>query len=240
MNRIALIPARGGSKGIPRKNLMKVAGKSLLEWAFFSARESNLFSHICISTDDIEIANHAKSLGAEIHFMRPASLALDTSLQIDVINHAVDFFYSRGVETSSLTLLQPTSPFRYPKDLINAHAIWDSHEVNSLISVTECSQYSISTMYQAGPQIDSGGISLVPLSQNGDSDKGTLRQGFARQFWRNGAIYIFRVSSNGIGPKLLAEPILGYEMPWYQSVNIDTFQDLEIAELISAKFISNI
>lgn len=95
-------------------------------------------------------------------------------------------------------------------------------------------------MYQAGPQIDSGGISLVPLSQNGDSDKGTLRQGFARQFWRNGAIYIFRVSSNGIGPKLLAEPILGYEMPWYQSVNIDTFQDLEIAELISAKFILNI
>ena len=115
---------------------MKVAGKSLLEWAFFSARESNLFSQICISTDDIEIANHAKSLGAEIHFMRPASLALDTSLQIDVINHAVDFFYSRGVETSSLTLLQPTSPFRYPKDLINAHSIWDSHEVNSLISVT--------------------------------------------------------------------------------------------------------
>lgn len=240
MNRIALIPARGGSKGIPRKNLMKVAGKSLLEWAFFSARESNLFSHICISTDDIEIANHAKSLGAEIYFMRPASLALDTSLQIDVINHAVDFFYSRGVETSSLTLLQPTSPFRYPKDLINAHSIWDSHDANSLISVTECSQYSISTMYQAGPQIDSGGISLVPLSQNGDSDKGTLRQGFARQFWRNGAIYIFRVSSNGIGPKLLAEPILGYEMPWYQSVNIDTFQDLEIAELISSKFVSSI
>ena len=240
MNRIALIPARGGSKGIPRKNLMKVAGKSLLEWAFFSARESNLFSHICISTDDIEIANHAESLGAEIYFIRPASLALDTSLQIDVINHAVDFFYSQGIKSSSLTLLQPTSPFRYPQDLINAHSIWDSHEANSLISVTESSQYSISTMYQAGPQIDSGGISLVPLSQNGDSDKGTLRQGFARQFWRNGAIYIFRVSSNGIGPKLLAEPILGYEMPWYQSVNIDTFQDLEIAELISAKFISNI
>ena len=219
---------------------MKVAGKSLLEWAFFSARESNLFSHICISTDDIEIANHAKSLGAEIYFMRPASLALDPSLQIDVINHTVDFFYSQGIESSSLTLLQPTSPFRYPQDLIDAHSIWDSHGANSLISVAECSQYSISTMYQAGPQIDSGGISLIPLSQNGDSDKGTLRQGFARQFWRNGAIYIFRVTSNGIGPKLLAEPILGYEMPWYQSANIDTFQDLEIAELISAKFISNI
>ena len=219
---------------------MKVAGKSLLEWAFFSAKESKIFSHICISTDDTEIANHAKSFGAEIHFMRPASLALDTSLQIDVINHAIGFFSSQGIESSSLTLLQPTSPFRYPLDLIKAHSIWDSHEANALISVTESSQHNISTMYQLGPKLNSQGILLVPLSKSEESDKGTLRQGFTRQFWRNGAIYIFRVRSNGIGSKLLAEPIIGYEMPWYQSVNIDTFQDLEIAELIAKKFLSNL
>jgi len=240
MNRIALIPARGGSKGVPRKNLMKVAGKSLVEWAFFSASESNLFSNICISTDDLEIARHAESFGAEIYFIRPADLALDTSLQIDVINHAVKFFNTQGIKGTSLTLLQPTSPFRYPQDLVNAHSIWDTNQANSLISVLESSQYNISTMYQAGPVSITQGITLLPLTENGTSNKGTLRQEFQRQFWRNGAIYIFRLGTSGVGPQLLAEPILGYEMPWHQSINIDTFQDLEVAELIAPKFISGL
>lgn len=238
LNRIALIPARGGSKGVPRKNLMKVAGKSLVEWAFFSATESHLFSQICISTDDLEIARHAESFGAEIHFIRPANLALDNSLQIDVINHAAGFFSSQGLEASSLTLLQPTSPFRYPQDLVNSHSIWDNNQANSLISVLESSQYDISTMYREGKEQVLEGFSLLPLSDNGNSNKGSLRQTFRRQYWRNGAIYIFRLSDGRIGSQLLTEPILGYEMPWYQSINIDTFQDLEVAELIAPKFIS--
>jgi len=238
LNRIALIPARGGSKGVPRKNLMKIAGKSLVEWAFFSAKESSLFSEICISTDDLEIAKHAESFGAEIHFMRPANLALDSSLQIDVINHAAGFFSSQGIEASNLTLLQPTSPFRYPRDLVNAHLIWDNNQANSLISILESSQYNFSTMYKEGAEKLINGVSLLPLSDNVNSNKGTLRQAFQRQYWRNGAIYIFRLNSGGVGSKLLTAPILGYEMPWYQSINIDTFQDLEVAELIAPKFIS--
>lgn len=240
LSRIALIPARGGSKGIPRKNLMRVGGKSLVEWAFFSATESELFSYICISTDDLEIARHAESFGAEIHFMRPANLALDTSLQIDVINHAADFFHAQGVIANSLTLLQPTSPFRYPKDLVNAHLIWDANQANSLISVMKSSQYNISTMYRSDAELGAKGIRLIPLSDNGVLNKGSLRQSFQSQFWRNGAIYIFRLKSNGIGTELLGSPIIGYEMPWYQSINIDTFEDLEIAELIAPKFISSI
>jgi CMP-N-acetylneuraminic acid synthetase len=240
LNRIALIPARGGSKGVLRKNLTKVAGKSLVEWAFFSAIESNLFSNICVSTDDVEIARHAESFGAEIYFMRPAELALDNTLQIDVINHAVAYFRTQGIEFDSLTLLQPTSPFRYPKDLVNAHSTWDSNQANSLISVLESSQYNISTMYQVGPEPITQGIALLPLIENGTSNKGTLRQGFKVQFWRNGAIYIFRIGNSGVGPLLLYEPIIGYEMPWYQSINIDTYQDLELAELIAPKFISGL
>jgi CMP-N-acetylneuraminic acid synthetase len=93
-------------------------------------------------------------------------------------------------------------------------------------------------MYKEGTEKLTKGVSLLPLSDNGNSNKGTLRQTFQRQYWRNGAIYIFRLNSGGVGPQLLTAPILGYEMPWYQSINIDTFQDLEIAELIAPKFIS--
>jgi CMP-N-acetylneuraminic acid synthetase len=95
-------------------------------------------------------------------------------------------------------------------------------------------------MYQVGPEPIAQGIALLPLIENGTLNKGTLRQGFKVQFWRNGAIYIFRIGNSGVGPLLLNEPIIGYEMPWHQSINIDTYQDLEVAELIAPKFISGL
>ncbi len=114
---LALIPARGGSKGLPRKNIRPLLGKPLIAWTIEQAKASKYIDRVVVSTDDEEIAEIARKYGAEVPFMRPKELARDDSPTIDAILHALEFFSKRGENFDLLALLEPTSPLRKKGDI---------------------------------------------------------------------------------------------------------------------------
>ena len=221
------------------KNLERVGDLSLVVRAYKTARDSGLFDEICISSDCPSIIEEAESFGAKIHFIRPESLSLDTTLQAEVIKHALDFFAARGVAFDNLTLLQPTSPFRTTHDLISAHRLFESSRANTLISVQDVTRLDDSSTYFNNSSPGEKILNLVPKSVAESQVLGTLRQDFKNQYWRNGSIYIFRLTDNGIGKELLKAPIVGYLMGNLKSINIDSVEDLELARIVEP-FVRNI
>jgi len=119
MSVLCVIPARGGSKGIPRKNLQTIHGKTLIEHAYLLARESNVFDEIILSTDDLEIAVHARDVGLNAPFLRPAFLANDNATSPDVLRHAIDSLRSEGTSFDYAVLMEVTSPLRHVSDVRN-------------------------------------------------------------------------------------------------------------------------
>lgn len=237
INRLALIPARGGSKGVPNKNLQYVGARTLLERAIDSAKSTNLFSEICVSTDSHDIAELALTHGASVPFVRPSLLSSDNTLGIDVIRHAIDFYNSQGERFSTLTLLQPTSPFRDANDVSSAVNLFDSSQFQSLISILDVTNMQLSTLYQSSSSLEKSSlVNLESLDASKRVARGTLRQEFHSLYWRNGAIYIIKPENLERFPVLLKEPIGGYAMSWFKSINIDSFQDLEKARLLADTF----
>jgi CMP-N,N'-diacetyllegionaminic acid synthase len=221
--RVAIIPARGGSKGIPRKNLQLLGGYPLIAWAIRAAQRAQVFERIVVSTDDLEIASVATAYGAEVPFIRPREISQDYSLQLNTLVHALEHFEETGQNISSVTLLQPTSPFRFGSDCQNALGLFEEFGENTVVSVTDFSHVQPSNLY--------GGELNDLLSNLKSEDKGTLRQSFPKTWWRNGSIYIFSPFTLLNGRKLYTEKTLGYQMPSWQSHNIDNLNDLEDAEM---------
>jgi CMP-N,N'-diacetyllegionaminic acid synthase len=236
LNRLALIPARGGSKGIPDKNLRMVGNKSLLDRAIESAVKSKIFSEVCVSTDSLEVAECVKKHGLSVPFFRPPEISGDTSLGIEVIKQAIAFYRNLGVVFDTVTLLQPTSPFRRFNDVVEANKVFDNSPCESLISVLDITNFHASTRYIPLDESLDSSINLRVENFNTRTSAGTLRQNFSKTYWRNGAIYIVKSKNLDNSEMLLAEPIEGYLMPWIRSINIDTFEDLELANIISANF----
>jgi CMP-N,N'-diacetyllegionaminic acid synthase len=117
---IAIIPARGGSKGLPGKNIKRLAGKPLIAWTIEQAKKSGWIDKLIVDTDDEKIAEIARKYGAEVPFLRPKELAQDKSSIYDVIFHALDWFKKIGLDFDSVALLEPTSPLRKDDDIDNA------------------------------------------------------------------------------------------------------------------------
>lgn len=231
LKKIALIPARAGSKGIPNKNIVDLGGIPLIEWSIKVARDSNFFDVVCVSTDSLKISAIAKLAGAEVPFIRPQVLSSDDSLQFDVIRHCLDFYDLRGVNFDTLTLLQPTSPFRKVEDIYLSHSLFGKSKAETLISVMDISNFDDSTCYTINN--NQTFLDLLPIDDHSNKHKlGTLRQNFIKKFWRNGSIYIFKPNNILFGKNLIKGPITGYEMPWERSVNIDNKSDLEIARFL--------
>ncbi len=136
---LGLIPARGGSKRLPRKNVKLLKGKPLIEWSIKQAKRSHLISRVVVSTDDEEIASIAKKCGAEVPFLRPEHLARDDSSSIDVILHCLDFFSNHGETFDVVLLIEPTSPLRKKQDLDNGLTLLldNFDRADSVISVGE-------------------------------------------------------------------------------------------------------
>ncbi len=135
---IALIPARGGSKGLPRKNIALLSGKPLIVWTIEEAKKSKYIDKLYVSTDDKEIAGIVQSFGAEIPFIRPRSLSGDEVRCIDVVLHCIDFMENRNESYDILVLLQPTSPLRITKDIDDAILFLVEKKAGAIISVSEC------------------------------------------------------------------------------------------------------
>jgi CMP-N-acetylneuraminic acid synthetase len=135
---VALIPARGGSKGVPGKNMRPLAGMPMIGWSILAARNTDTFDRVVVSTDSVEIADLSKSFGAEVPFLRPSALAQDRSPDRDYIMHALDAFRDDGCEPTHIAILRPTTPIRAPDVLGTAvRSITARPAATSLRSVHE-------------------------------------------------------------------------------------------------------
>lgn len=215
-NRIlALITARGGSKGLPRKNLLQAAGLPLIGWTIRAAQQSQVIDRLVLSSDDREIMDVARELGCDVPFCRPAALASDMSSSMDVIIHALDQLPGYDY----LVLLQPTSPLRNGSDIAAAVELLQKYDVPSCVSVCEAEQ-SPYLMYQIGD--DERLASLLP----------SLKTSYRRQdlppvYILNGAVYVARINWLRETRSFLSPETIAYRMPTERSIDIDTVDDFE-------------
>lgn len=228
MRVLGVIPARGGSKGIPRKNLATVAGKPLLQYAIESSMNADpRLAPVIVSTEDDEIANLARSLGAEVPFKRPDEFSSDTALSIGLLRHAVGWMESElEFVFDWVMLLQPTSPFRSREDIVGALDLAASSDCDSVISVFR--------VYDSHParmkRIVDGCLEPFCVPEV----EGTRRQDLEPPAYaRNGAIYLTRRDVVMEKSSIFGERALAYEMPESRSIDIDTPLDLEVARALA-------
>ncbi len=221
MKTLYVIPARGGSKGIPHKNIKPLAGKPLIGYSIDVARQLAADDDICLTTDDPDIAATAESMGLNVPFLRPASLATDTCGTYEVLIHALDFYRDRGIDYDTLVLLQPTSPMRTADDVRDALALY-SPDIDMVVTVKEAASNPYYNCYET----DNDGF--LHISKG---DGGYTRRQDAPKVWEyNGAVYVINVES------LRRMPLSAFTrrrmsvMPAERSVDLDTPVDWLIAE----------
>lgn len=214
---LGLIPARGGSKGIPRKNVRLIAGKPLIAWTIEAALAAKAIDRVVVTTDDPEIAAVAGAHGADVPFIRPAELARDETPGIDPVLHALDVL--PGYD--AVVLLQPTSPLRTADDIDAAVELADAGRRGNVVSVTEAVHAGWSFAMGAGDMLDIGAQGLV-----------ARRQDLPRQFALNGAIYVAATARLRTDRNFLVPGTIGYRMPAERSVDIDALLDWRIAEML--------
>lgn len=216
---LGLIPARGGSKGIPKKNLKLIAGKPLIEWTIESALKSKYISSVVVSTEDLEIAEVAKCSGAQIPFLRPAELATDHSPGIDPVLHALDYL----PEFDYVILLQPTSPLRTQLEIDDCIEFAIQNNAKSVVSV--CEAYE--NPYWMFRLDDS--FKMTKLLSSEDI---TRRQDAPITYSLNGSIYFSDVSYLRLMKKFITEETLAFPMKKEVSVDIDDMVDWKLAEIL--------
>lgn len=224
---LGVIPARGGSKGVPRKNLREVDGVPLVGHAVRAASDAARLTACIVSTDDAEIADVARRHGGNVPFLRPAPLAADASPTWPALQHAVEWYEaSFGRSVLAVVTLQPTTPLRTAADVDGAIDLFLEHQpgADSLISVCDAAEHHPLTLYY------SSGAYLDPLLEG--LEPTTRRQDFPPVYWRNGAIYITRRDLLFNANRVVSDHPLAYPMPKLRSANIDEPFDLELAELM--------
>ena len=219
LSTLALIPARGGSKGIPRKNIRSIAGKPLIVWTIEAALRSTLLDAVVVSTDDAEIAAVARLAGATVPFLRPAALALDGTPGIDPVLHALGAMPGYG----AVLLLQPTSPLRSTADIDACLQLAMAQRAVSVVSVSEPDTHPYWT-YRLGDD--------QTLERFVDAPTVARRQDLPPLFALNGALYYAQADWLMQGRRLVAPETLAYVMPRERSVDIDTLLDWQLAELL--------
>jgi CMP-N,N'-diacetyllegionaminic acid synthase len=222
---IGLITARGGSKGVPKKNLADLSGKPLLAWTIEAAKNSKL-DRIVLSTDDTEIADAGKLLGVEVPFLRPKNLASDSAKSIDVAIHATN---ELGLENEdSLMILQPTNPFRSMDDINKAIDLLADRKFDSAIGVTPVGSHHPERMLELANE-------FLFRPDFASVNEHLSRQELKRLFIRNGAIYHTNVNivKSGRFRGDYCAPVIMADL---NSMNIDSRFDLEIARIVAANF----
>ena len=223
-----MIPARGGSKGVPRKNVAPVAGRPLLAYTTDAARASRRLTRIVVSTDDEEIAGVARQLGVDVPFLRPPRLAADDTPMLDVLVDLVGTLRAREQYVPDLlVLLQPTSPFRHAQHIDDAVELLTSSGADSVVSVTQVPhQFTPSSLMRLEQD------RLVPWAEG---PVPTRRQDKPLLFARNGpAVLAVRTSVISDRGSLYGDDIRGLVMSRADSLDIDDALDLELASLLMA------
>lgn len=223
MKTLYVIPARGGSKGIPGKNIKHLAGKPLISYTIDVARELAPDCDICVTTDDADIISTVEAMDLKVPFVRPAELATDYSGTYEVLIHALDFYESQGIHYDTLVLLQPTSPLRTADDVRSCLQLY-TPEIDMVVSVM---QAATNPYYNAFETDENGFLHI----SKGDG-KYTRRQDAPKVWEYNGAVYVINTAS-------LRKMKLGeftrrrmYEMSRERSIDLDTPTDWLIAETL--------
>jgi CMP-N,N'-diacetyllegionaminic acid synthase len=225
MKILYLIPARGGSKGIPYKNIKPFNGKPLIRYTIDVARKLSDDSNICVSSDDDDIINNVETYGLKVQFRRPVELATDQAGSYEVIMHALDYYESKGITYEILVLLQPTSPFRNADHIKESLEIF-AEEIDMVVSVKEST---------ANPYYD-----IFEDNARGFLEKSKEGEYFRRQdcpsVWQyNGAVYVMNVKSL---KKMHFSHFLNikkYVMDRLHSIDLDNQLDWQWAEFLLEK-----
>lgn len=225
MKILGLIPARGGSKGVPKKNIKLLGKKPLLEYTIDSAKNSKYITQIVVSTDDEEIAIASEIYGCKPPFIRPSEFAQDTSTSLEVVQHAIAFFETQNIFFDAVCLLQPTNPFRVNGFIDCAIEKFISSNSDSLVSV-------LPIPHEFNPHwaFEENKNGLLKIA-TGEAQIISRRQDLPKSFHRDGSIYITKTSviKNG---SLYGNSIAYIENNPQFHVNIDTMKDWETAENI--------
>lgn len=223
---LGLIPARGGSKGIPRKNLHPLAGRPLLAYTIEAVQQSCCLNRCILSTDDLEIAEYGRNHGIEVPFLRPVALAQDTTPVLLVIFHVLEWLLAKEKYVPDIVaLLQPTSPLRKACHIDQAVQRLIESKSDSVVSVSEVpGQYNPHWQFcleQGWLRVFTGEpfTLLVPR-----------RQALPKTYTRNGAVYVFWHRTLRELGSIYGERVLGYIMEPEYSANIDSLRDIALAE----------
>lgn len=222
---VAIIPARGGSKRLPRKNILPLSGKPLITWTIEAAKKSKYITDIIISTDDLEISNVASKSGVDIPEFRPPELATDTATTESVLFYTIDKFTK---DADIIVLLQPTSPLRTYKHIDEAIELLVQKEAFSIVSVTHCEHPLQWSNFLPGNRSMKNFI---------DKDSTKRSQDYDKAFRLNGAIYVYDVKKLvSAGEIQFREDTYAYIMPNMFSIDIDCENDFDLAEFYFDKY----
>jgi CMP-N-acetylneuraminic acid synthetase len=223
---LGVITARGGSKGVPRKNLRPLGGKPLLAWTAEAALAAKRLTRVILSTEDEEIAEVGRSCGVEVPFLRPAELALDATPTLPVLQHAAATLERRGARFDAVCLLQPTSPLRLPEDIDGCVELLERSGADA-----------VATLCPVPPEFNphwvyfENGNGFFRLS-TGETAPVPRRQELPAAYHRDGSVYVTRRNVLMEGNSLYGTKLAGYIVDPKRRVNIDTPADWERAEAL--------
>ena len=223
MRKLFLIPARGGSKGLPRKNILPLAGRPMIEYTLDAAKGAmEEGDEMCVSTDDSEIIGVVKDYGVEVPFVRPKELASDTAGSEDVIRHALDWYKDKGIGFDVVVLLQATSPLRNAQHVKEALAIW-SPETDMVVSVKEADSNPYYVLFEEDKE------GFLQKSKEGNF---TRRQDCPEVYEYNGAVYVVNVSAVKKKGIVNFNKKRKFIMSKESSVDVDDLIDFKLAEFL--------
>ncbi len=226
-NTLVLIPAKAGSKRLPRKNILPLNGVSLLGRAIRRAQALSFIQRICVSTEDQDVINEAYKFGVEVPFIRPDYLARDPAGVVEVALHALDWFENQGQHFNTLMILLPTSPFCTVADIENAAQTYIEQGVDFLMSVSREVHSPLASLIMKNGQ-------LSPLHPEWLNCTGAKADSTLPTLVRcNGAVTIVNVAAFRRERNYYGYPLAAYEMPAERSVDIDTELDFQFAEFLA-------
>lgn len=218
---LALVPARGGSRGLPGKNVAPLGGRPLIAWSIAAARQAACVGRVVVSTDDPAIAAAGRAAGAEVPFLRPAELARDDTPGVAPALHLLEWLREAGQDTPEwLAYLQPTSPLRTAADIDGAFAVARDRGADAVLAVVEPKHHP-DWMLRPGP--DGWLEELAPR------EAASRRQELPPVYALNGALYLVRARALAETGTFRQPRTAPWVMPWQRSVDIDTADDLQLA-----------
>lgn len=231
MKVLGVVTARGGSKGLPGKNLRLLADKPLIAHTIDTARESRAFDRVILTTDDNGIADAARRCGCDVPFMRPADLARDQTPHLPVLQHAVQWLREHDrYEPDAVMILQPTSPLRRVSDIRESIALLERSGSDSVVSVSEVPAHynPMRTL-----RVDPDGAATLFVTGEPVRRRINRRQDMPTAWTMNGAIYLFRTYAlDGPEPSLYGERTAAYVMPHEFGLSIDSLADWNDVEKV--------